>query len=239
MMAFLKKIPGFRSGTKWKMAVAVFVYLSIISGGVNDLINGKTSTPTVAPVVIQPKSADASKPAPQTSPTDATTAAKTPEQIAKENADAIAEQKATDDAIDAQVAQNKADYEAKNKAYADAESQKLATLKSDSKSIPYKDLARNPDTYTDTKVKYTGKVIQVQEDGGTVALLVNVTKDSNDIYTDTMVVSYDKGVIKGRVLEDDIISLWGTFTGLVTYKTVLGADATTPQVVAQIMELNN
>lgn len=65
-MSFLKKIPGFRSGTKWKMAVAIIGYLAIF-GIVSDVVGGNSDT------------------APATTP--ATIVEKTPEQIAKEKAD--------------------------------------------------------------------------------------------------------------------------------------------------------
>ena len=68
---------------------------------------------------------------------------------------------------------------------------------------------------------YTGKVIQVQEDGNNVGLRVNVTKNSYG-YEDTMFVQYDKSLVSDRVLEDDIITAWGNSMGLLTYKTVLG-----------------
>jgi hypothetical protein len=234
MMWMFKNIPGFRSGIKWKMVVATIVYISILCYVINDAFNNVFSTePTTTSVTTQPKTVEVSKPnTPTAAVPDSALITKTPEQIASE-------QKALDDAIDAQVAKDKADYDAKTKAYADADVQKLAALKSEAKIISYKDLARNPTDNLGMTVKYTGKVIQVQEDGGNVGLLVDVTKDDGGNYADTMVVSYGKSIIKGRVLEDDIISFWGTFTGLVTYKTVLGVDMTTPRVLAQIVELNN
>ena len=65
-MSFLKKIPGFRSGTKWKMAVAIIGYLAIF-GAISDAVGGKQD---VVPA-----------------PTTAKVADKTPDQIAKEKAD--------------------------------------------------------------------------------------------------------------------------------------------------------
>lgn len=164
-------------------------------------------------------------------PTTSTVKAdKTPEQKDQEKADA--DLKAKQDA-EAKAAADKADAEAK----AAKAAQALVTLKSEAKTIPYKDLARNPDNYKLAQVKYTGKVIQVQEDGNDVGLRVNVTKGNYDLYTDTIFVLYDKGIIKGRVLEDDIITFYGNSMGLLTYKTVMGAEMTIPQVLALIVEV--
>lgn len=203
------KILGFRSKTKWKMIVATIVYLLIIGW----IGNGMTD-----------------KPAPANAPTVTTSTAKTPEQIAqdKANADAKAKQEA-----DAKAAKEKADAEAKAAAAAKA----LETLKSEAQTIPYKDLARNPDTYKGKSVKYTGEVIQVQEDSGLVGLRVNVTKSSYG-YEDTVFVAYDKNIISSRVLEKDIITFYGTSAGLLTYKTVMGSEMTIPQIAAKIVQIN-
>ena len=138
------------------------------------------------------------------------------------------------------VAVAKALKEATEKAKAEEAARaaaKLASLKSDAQVIPYKELARNPDAYKGKTVKYTGKVIQVQEDGNNVGLRVNVTKNTYG-YENTMFITYDKGIISGRVLEDDIISFWGTSAGLLTYKTVMGSEMSIPQVLVQIVEVN-
>lgn len=195
-----RKILGFRSNTKWKMAVAMVIYI---------ILFGK---------IVGAFTSNNSAPASTTPATTTSTPAKTPAQIAKEKADAEAAAQA-----------------AKEKAAAQA----LASLKSEAKTIPYKDLARNPDNYKGAAVKYTGKVIQVQEDGNTVALRVNVTVDEYGIYNDTVFVTYDKSIVSGRILEDDIISFWGVSAGLFTYQTVMGAEMTIPQVDAQIVELNS
>ena len=112
-----------------------------------------------------------------------------------------------------------------------------ASLKSEAKTISYKDLARNPDSYKQAKVTYTGEVIQVQENGNSVALRVNVTKNTYG-YEDTMYVTYDKSIISGRVLEKDVVTFWGNSNGLLTYKTIMGAEMTIPQVNGRIITVN-
>jgi hypothetical protein len=41
-----------------------------------------------------------------------------------------------------------------------------------------------------------------------------------------------------RILEDDIVTIWGTSAGLYTYETVMGSELTIPSLVANYVELN-
>lgn len=160
-----------------------------------------------------------------------------------------AEAKTTQDAADKVVADAKAKVDAELKAKQDAadkviadakviEDKKVADAEAAAavearkpKHIAYKELARNPDAYNGTNVIFTGQVIQVQESGNTVNLRVNVTKNTYG-YEDTVLIQYDKSIVSGRVLDDDIITFSGMSMGLLTYKTVMGADMTIPQILA-------
>ena len=177
---------------------------------------------------------------------------KTPEQIAIDKA--AAEAKVTQDAADKVVADAKAKVDAEAKAKQDAadkviadakavEDKKVADAKAAAaveaakpKHIAYKELARNPDSYVGTNVIFTGKVIQVQESGKLVNLRVNVTKNTYG-YEDTVMIQYDKGIVSGRVLDDDVITFSGMSMGLLTYKTVMGAEMTIPQVLVTTVAL--
>lgn len=108
--------------------------------------------------------------------------------------------------------------------------------------VAYKEIARNPDKYTGQQVKYTGKVSQVIEStwGTSVTLLVNVTKDEYGFYDDAIYVNYTPSSSgEGRVLEEDIITIYGEFEGLTSYTSVLGAKITVPQVSAQYIDINS
>ena len=171
---------------------------------------------------------------------------KTPEQIAADKV--IADAKATQDAADKVAADAKAKVDAEAKAKQDAadkviadakavEDKKIADAKAAAaveaakpKHIAYKELARNPDTYNGINVIFTGKVIQVQESGKLVNLRVNVTKNDYG-YEDTVLIQYDKSIVSGRMLDDDVITFSGMSMGLLTYETVMGAEMTIPQVL--------
>ena len=52
-------------------------------------------------------------------------------------------------------------------------------------------------------------------------------------WDDTVWVNYSGS----RVLEDDIIQVWGTVDGRRTYETVLGASVTIPELTSLVLEI--
>lgn len=125
------------------------------------------------------------------------------------------------------------------KTLTDAESSlKTINAESDFKAscslIDYKDAARNPSKYKGANVKFTGKVIQVQGD----VMRVNVTQGSYGIWSDTIYVNYLPRSSANRILEDDIITLYGTMEELKTYTTVMNSSMTIPQMTAKYIDIN-
>lgn len=104
------------------------------------------------------------------------------------------------------------------------------------KSLSFKDLSRNPDKHKGEKLKYTGQVIQVQEDehwlddNTTVDLRINVTKDKYGLWDDTIYATVELPKNADRILEDDIITIWGECDGKYSYTSVLGSDVTLPKI---------
>lgn len=101
----------------------------------------------------------------------------------------------------------------------------------------YDDLARNPDKYKGQNVKRGGMVMQVIEDGKNVTLLVNVTADEYGIYDDTVYVTYTLKEGEGRILEDDLVYIYGVYQGLYTYTSTSFEDNTVPYIAAKHIEL--
>lgn len=104
-------------------------------------------------------------------------------------------------------------------------------FKKSCEEIEYDDLARNPDKVKEKKVLVTGEVIQVLEDeySDDVNLRVDITKTSYG-YKDTIFVVGELDDSGDRILEDDIISIWGYCAGTYTYETVLGSSLTIPRI---------
>ncbi len=99
--------------------------------------------------------------------------------------------------------------------------------------ITYDQLARTPDDYIGKKVKFSGKVVQVLEGDDTVDIRLAVNSDHNTILYGV----YDKKITSSRVLEDDIITVYGTSLGTISYKSTFGGTITIPGIVVSKIEM--
>lgn len=100
----------------------------------------------------------------------------------------------------------------------------------------YEQVARNPDQYEGEYAKFRGKVIQVLESYGYYTLRVNITQGRYS-WSDTIYVTYDAGTgTENRILENDIITMYGHMAGMYTYTSVLGASVTLPHFIAEYID---
>ena len=88
----------------------------------------------------------------------------------------------------------------------------------------YEFFARDGDSYKSEPLAFTAEVIQVVEDSSTTTYRLAVDKDSNCMFLATI----DNDKLSIRILEDDIVSVEGTCTGLYTYSSALGGMITVP-----------
>lgn len=151
--------------------------------------------------------------------------------------------------IDAQLAANELQAEkdrqqkekllAEERAKAEAEAAKKAAAeeaeanKGYETGITYNQLARTPDDYEGKKVKFTGKVVQMMDGGAEINLRVAVNSD----YDLILFVYYPSSLTKTRVLENDIITLYGVSEGLYTYKSTMGGNITIPLIKVEKIEI--
>lgn len=106
-------------------------------------------------------------------------------------------------------------------------------------SVSYEDIARKPNEYMGETVVFSGKVIQVLEEGKDVMLRVNVTEGEFGIWDDTIYVEYRrKSDNESRILEDDIVTLYGEIQGIKNYTAILGNQVSVPHLKAEYIELN-
>lgn len=101
-------------------------------------------------------------------------------------------------------------------------------------SVSYADIARDSQGLKGQDFTFTGEVIQVS--GSTYRM--NVTLDEYGIYSDTIVFNYDTGD-GDRILENDIVTIWGTSKGLLTYTSIFGEEITVPEIDAKYVSINN
>lgn len=92
--------------------------------------------------------------------------------------------------------------------------------------ITYNQLSREPDEYKDKKVKFSGRVLQVIEGDYSTSLRV-ATKGR---YDNVIYITYLKGFVDSRILEDDTITVYGTFAELYTYKSTGSGYITIPRI---------
>lgn len=88
----------------------------------------------------------------------------------------------------------------------------------------YDQLARTPDDFLGSKIKFTGKVIQLMDDGDSIQARLAV----NDDYNNILLCDWSSDISTTRILEDDTITIYGLSAGLISYESTLGGNITIP-----------
>ncbi|MGG7146541.1 hypothetical protein ACQPVA_07045 [Clostridium butyricum] len=100
--------------------------------------------------------------------------------------------------------------------------------------ITYNQLARTPDDYKNSKVKFSGKVLQVMEGDKETDLRIAV--DGN--YDTVIFVGYDPKITSVRILEDDYVTIKGKSIGIYTYQSTMGGNISIPGIWVDKIEIN-
>lgn len=120
------------------------------------------------------------------------------------------------------------------------EKQNIENYKASCINYAYKDIARNPSNYNGKMVKFTGEVIQVSEGWfSSVTLRINVTKSEYGFYEDTIYCTYTYSENESKILQDDIVTIYGECKGEETYTSIFGQNITIPKVEIKYIELVN
>lgn len=160
-------------------------------------------------------------------------------QLAQAEADRIAAEEAAQKAKEEREAAQKAAMEAsKRKAEEEAAARAEEEKKGYNTGITFNDLSRNPDDYKGKKVKFTGEVLQVTELPSEIQIRLATKPNGWGGYSDNVVYLYfDSALISSRILEDDIITVYGVAQGLHSYTTVLGANVTLPLIEVEKIDV--
>ncbi|VVB85121.1 zinc-ribbon domain protein [uncultured archaeon] len=111
----------------------------------------------------------------------------------------------------------------------------IEETKSKALNISYDDLMRNNENYIGKIVYYRGRILQVNEiSNGKYALRVATKKESYGGYLEEVIWVNYKG---SRLLENDLIDIWGEVKGLKSYTAVLGNGITIPEIESLHVEL--
>ena len=112
----------------------------------------------------------------------------------------------------------------------------ISEYKKECKKLSYKNVLRNPENYLNEKAYWFGVVYQ-DVGYGNYRVGIDCTKYKyysgyscdNTIY---VIYSGDE-----KLIEDDVVKMWGYMNGTKTYTTVLGASMTIPKFVAVYITL--
>ncbi len=104
-------------------------------------------------------------------------------------------------------------------------------------SYNYKEIFRHSEKYVGKYAKFTGEVIQVLESNGYYSLRINVT-NNDGWYEDTIFVSLPTYSSEGRILEDDIITVYGKLGNLYEYESIFGEPITIPYLSAEYVDIS-
>lgn len=91
----------------------------------------------------------------------------------------------------------------------------------------YEQLARNPDDWQGKPIKLTGQVVQVVDQK---TLRVAITEDKYGLWSDAVIVI--RKTEQPRILEDDIVKIWGLGDGIQRYIAIFGQSVEAPRVAA-------
>ena len=153
------------------------------------------------------------------------------ESLAESEAASIAESEAKAKAES--IAESEAQAEADRIAQSQAEEQERIGYET---GISYDQLARTPDDFINQKVKFTGKVLQVVESSsGVNGMRFAVNKDYNHV----LYIEYNQALSSSRILEDDVITIYGVAQGLFSYTATMGQTITLPRAHADKIETNS
>lgn len=109
----------------------------------------------------------------------------------------------------------------------------MASFKAGAQTIAYNQLDKNADRYNGTHVKFTGQILQVQENAGGGMMLLSVTNEGDGFYTDNVWVDYDNPI---KSAKDDVITVYGTITGSKSYDTQIGGSTYVPRMHTKYVE---
>ncbi len=109
------------------------------------------------------------------------------------------------------------------------------------KEITYDELARNGNNLIGEKVRIKGQIIQVSYDEGIgkSEYRVATKEDEFGLWFDDVVYLFYDHSDNAKLLEDDIITIYGEISGDYTYESVGGGNITIPSIAGVYVDLQN
>lgn len=110
-----------------------------------------------------------------------------------------------------------------------------ADYKSKCKTYSYDKIARSPGEYKGKYAKFYGKVVQVMQEksGNEITYTLRIGTGGSYYYDDIILCVYTANVNDSRILEDDMITIYGELMGEYSYETVMGSEITLPLMAVE------
>lgn len=102
----------------------------------------------------------------------------------------------------------------------------------------YKDIMRDADSYVGKKIKVTGRVNQVvtESDDGSGESRYKVAT-GEDGYDDDILLYFKRGDTP-KLLEDDIVTIYGEVSGTESYTSIFGESITVPVITGAYVDID-
>lgn len=99
--------------------------------------------------------------------------------------------------------------------------------------ITYDNLARTPDDHIGDKIKLSGEIAQVIEGDDSSQYRMAVDQD----YDKIVLIEVPKELLSSRILENDLITIYGESQGTVDYESTMGGTITVPAITVDKFEV--
>ena len=105
-------------------------------------------------------------------------------------------------------------------------------------SYSYEQIARYPAEYNGKYVKFYGQVIQVIKDisNNEITYDLRISTDDDWYIDDVIYAEYTTDISAPRILEDDMVTVYGILDGEYTYTAVLGNQVTLPFMYVEYID---
>jgi hypothetical protein len=126
--------------------------------------------------------------------------------------------------------------------YVDAQAYRVALaeraeLQRQAVNVGYDDLARNPTQHMGQIVHLIGHVVQVVYGGDRVVLRIEISRSVYGNWTNVIFCDYQRvSPTEPRILENDVVELWGVSEGITSYDAILGQTIEIPRVSAKFIQ---
>ncbi|MCK5027655.1 MAG: DUF4352 domain-containing protein [Candidatus Pacebacteria bacterium] len=108
------------------------------------------------------------------------------------------------------------------------------SIKNQAQAVDFKELEKNPNSFSGKIVKFIGQVVEIQQNGDRGIIRLSVTKESFGwSFSDIVWVDYQNGT---NALKDDIVTVYGLLTGTKIYTSQANYKISLPSITACVIE---